>query len=112
MLYRETHNYVPFLNDGMKDIFKTKFPIADAASQGCAQIVESLMPLAVTRPFVEELITKEATDKVSITLYNVPHSYAVHLVVIFIWQFGGFSSNRQIKIIANTVVLSQVLINF
>ena len=34
---------------------------------------------------------------------------AVHLVVILIWQFGGFSSNRQIKITANTVVLSQVL---
>ena len=28
--------------------------------------------------------------------------------MILIWQFGGFSSNRQIKI---TVVLSQVLIN-
>ena len=27
-----------------------------------------------------------------------------------IWQFGEFSSNHQIKITANTVVLSQVLI--
>ena len=35
----------------------------------------------------------------------------VHLAVILIWQFGRFSSNRQIKITANTVVLSQVLIN-
>ena len=35
----------------------------------------------------------------------------VHLVVILIWQFGGFSSDRQIKITANTVVLSQVLVN-
>ena len=37
--------------------------------------------------------------------------YAVHLAVILIWQFGGFSSDRQIKITANTVVLSEVLIN-
>ena len=37
--------------------------------------------------------------------------YAVHLAVILIWRFGGFSSDRQIKITANTVVLSQVLIN-
>ena len=35
----------------------------------------------------------------------------VHLVVILIWRFGGFSSDRQIKITANTVVLSQILIN-
>ena len=34
-----------------------------------------------------------------------------NLVVILIWQFGGFSSDHQIKITANTVVLSQVLIN-
>ena len=34
----------------------------------------------------------------------------VHLVIL-IWLFGGFSSNRQIKITANTVVLSQILIN-
>ena len=32
-------------------------------------------------------------------------------MVILIWGFGGFSSDRQIKITANTVVLSQVLIN-
>ena len=37
--------------------------------------------------------------------------YAVHLAMILIWRFGGFSSDRQIKITANTVVLSQVLIN-
>ena len=37
--------------------------------------------------------------------------YVVHLAVILIWRFGGFSSDRQIKITANTVVLSQVLIN-
>ena len=35
----------------------------------------------------------------------------VHLVVILIWWFGGFSSNCQIKITTNTVVLSQILIN-
>ena len=35
----------------------------------------------------------------------------VNLVVILIWRFGGFSSDRQIKITANTVALSQVLIN-
>ena len=34
----------------------------------------------------------------------------VHLAMILIWQLGGFSSNRQIKITANTVVLSQVLL--
>ena len=32
-------------------------------------------------------------------------------MVILIWQFGGFSPNRQIKITTNTVVLSRVLIN-
>ena len=37
--------------------------------------------------------------------------YAVHLVVILIWRFGGCSSYCQIKITANTIVLSQVLIN-
>ena len=37
--------------------------------------------------------------------------YAVHSVVILIWQFGRFSSNHQIKITANSVVISQVLIN-
>ena len=37
--------------------------------------------------------------------------YAEHLAVILIWRFGRFSSDRQIKITANTVVLSQVLIN-
>ena len=35
----------------------------------------------------------------------------VHLAVILIWRFGRFSSDLQIKITANTVVLSQVLIN-
>ena len=33
------------------------------------------------------------------------------LAVILIWRFVRFSSDRQIKAIANTVVLSQVLIN-
>ena len=37
--------------------------------------------------------------------------YMVHLAVILIWQFGGFSSYRQIKITANSVVISQILIN-
>ena len=37
--------------------------------------------------------------------------HVVHLVVILIWLFGGFSSDRQIKITANAVVLSEVLIN-
>ena len=37
--------------------------------------------------------------------------YAVHLAVILIWRFGGFSFDHQIKITTNTVVLSQVLIN-
>ena len=32
-----------------------------------------------------------------------------NLAVILIWRFGRFSSDRQIKITANTVVLSQVL---
>ena len=40
-----------------------------------------------------------------ITVYTVP------LAVILIWRFGGFSSDLQIKITANIVVLSQVLIN-
>ena len=35
----------------------------------------------------------------------------VRLVVILIWWFGRFSSDHQIKITVNTVVLSQVLIN-
>ena len=53
----------------MKDIFKTKykFPIVESTSVGCAVLVEGSMPLAVTRPFVEEFITKEAIDKVNIT---------------------------------------------
>ena len=29
----------------------------------------------------------------------------------YIWQFGGFNFDHQIKITANTVVLSEVLIN-
>ena len=41
----------------------------------------------------------------------IPYEWYVHLVVILIWQFGGFNSNCQMKITANTVVLSQVLIN-
>ena len=36
--------------------------------------------------------------------------YAVHLAVILIWRFGRFSSDYQIKITANIVVLSQALI--
>ena len=34
-----------------------------------------------------------------------------NLAVILIWRLGRFSSYHQIKITANTVVLSQVLIN-
>ena len=68
MLYSEYNNYAAFLNDGIKNIFKTKFPVlGETTSVVCAQVVESSMPLAVTRPFVEEFITTEATDKVNIT---------------------------------------------
>ena len=49
-----------------------------------------------------------ACSKIMKTLYIV---YAVHLVVILIWRLGRSSSDRQIKITANTVVLSEVLIN-
>ena len=49
-----------------------------------------------------------ACSKIMETLYTV---YAVHLAVILIWRFGGFSSDSQIKITANTVVLFEVLIN-
>ena len=35
----------------------------------------------------------------------------IHLAVILIWWFGGFSSGHQIKITANTIVSSQILIN-
>ena len=48
---------------------KTEFLLAQTTSQGCVQIVESSMPLAVTRPFVEEFITKEDIDKVN-TVYG------------------------------------------
>ena len=44
----------------------------------------------------------------SFKIYTV---YAVHLAVVLIWWFGGFGFDRQIEIIANAVVLSQILIN-
>ena len=46
----------------------------------------------------------------NVMLY-IPYIYMVHLAMILIWRFGGFSSDRQIKITANTIVLFQVLIN-
>ena len=68
LLYSEYNNYAAFLNDGIRDIFKTKLPIlGETTSVVCAQVVESSIPLAITRPFVEEFITKESIDKVSIT---------------------------------------------
>ena len=67
LLYSEYKNYATFLNDGIKEFFNTEFPLAETASLGCAQVVEKLMPMAVARPFVEEFITKEAIDQVSIT---------------------------------------------
>ena len=44
-------------------------------------------------------------------LINVGLMITVYAVPLAVWRFGGFSSNRQIKITTNTVVLSQVLIN-
>ena len=71
LLHSEHSNYAATLNDGIKDLFKTEFPLAESTtSQACAQSVEKFMPLAVTRPFVEEFITKESIDKVNITLYS------------------------------------------
>ena len=64
LLYSEYSKYAAFLNDGIKDILKTEFLLAQTTSQGCVRVVESSMPLAVTRPFVEEFITKEDIDKV------------------------------------------------
>ena len=47
-----------------------------------------------------------------VALYcTLPYNYTLRLVMILIWRFGGFSTDCQIKITANTVVLSQILIN-
>ena len=56
-----------------------------------------------------------------VSIYIVPHPQTACLLLIYricgtfgvilIWRFGKFSSDHQIKITANTVVLSQVLIN-
>ena len=70
LLYSEYNHYAGFLSDGIKDIFKIEFPYTKTTtSLSCARFVESSMPLTVTRPFVEEFITKEDTDKVNVTLH-------------------------------------------
>ena len=66
LLYSEYSKYAAFLNNGIKDISRTKFPLAETTSLACAQVVENVMPMAVTRPFVEEFITKKGIDKVNI----------------------------------------------
>ena len=52
-------------NDEIKKIHRTGFPVAETTSQACAQAVETFMPLAVARPFVEEFITAKVVDQVN-----------------------------------------------
>ena len=82
LLYSEYSNYAAFVNNGIKDIFKTEFLLTETTSQGCARLVESYMPLAVTRPFVEELITKESINKV-----NISHFMQLASYIPYTWNY-------------------------
>ena len=56
------------LDNGWDIIRKIKYPnttASEATKLACVQAVESAMPFTIARPFVEEFITDEVTNKVS-----------------------------------------------
>ena len=58
LLYNELKNYATTVsNNGIKEIHRTDSPLAETTDQACAKAAEKFMPLAVSRPFVEEFIT-------------------------------------------------------
>jgi len=56
------------LDNSWDIIHKVKFPStnpSEATKLACVQLVESVMPFAVARPFVEEFISDETINQVS-----------------------------------------------
>ena len=58
LLYNEYKKYATILsNHEIKEVHRTDSPLAETTGQACAEAAEKFMPLAVSRPFVEEFIT-------------------------------------------------------
>lgn len=67
LLYNEIKNYGTIVsNNGIKEIHRTDSPLAETTGQACAKAAEKFMPLAVSRPFVEEFITGGVIKQVAI----------------------------------------------
>ena len=78
LLHNEYNIFAPFLANKIEAICKTDFEadfaIPEALSLGCAVVVETFMPLAIARPFVNEFITEQSINKVNWLLMCIVHT--------------------------------------